>query len=316
MEALIKRGLVFFAGAILLLSGSFFILDNFVGSSYSPRFELSEDYGYRLSPDQSLKIAGNRIGVDKRGMRNDPVPDQPVPGEVRILCLGDSITYGGLLTDQKNTYPALLKDLLSKSGTAASFQVLSASAPGWAIENEKNYIRHFGLCGSSIVVLQIGSQDLFQAKNTVLPAESKRSSLLFKVFKKLKRYAQKLGFAPKEAAAPPKNPLRLSRIYSKNIELLEEIRDYVRQSGADLLVVYLRQPISKEDGVFEADALSLFLKKFSSQGVRVMDLGEEFTASHKPALFNDFLHPNKSGNLFLAEKAASGIEEMLLSRGQ
>src|ERR1700680_1102566 len=45
-------------------------------------------------------------------------------------------------------------------------QVLNASAGGWAMENELNYLQAKGLYQSRIVILEIASHDLYQKKST------------------------------------------------------------------------------------------------------------------------------------------------------
>jgi hypothetical protein len=110
---------------------------------------------------QQLQRFGNRISYNSFGLRSEPVSPLPAPGVLRVLCIGDSITYGGALTDQLQTYPYLLQRVL-RGRVGDTVEVLNASAAGWALENEEGWLRENGMFGSRVVVLEVGTHDLFQ----------------------------------------------------------------------------------------------------------------------------------------------------------
>lgn len=121
-------------------------------------------YGYRVVPGQSLNRFGNRIYYNEQGLRSEMIAPRPPPHTLRILCVGDSITFGSTATDQQLTYPYLLRQALSVRDRQQSFEVLNASAGGWALENEEGWLAENGVLGSHVVVLQVATHDLFQEK--------------------------------------------------------------------------------------------------------------------------------------------------------
>src|SRR5262249_53708208 len=79
-------------------------------------------YGYRVAPNQALERFGRTVAYNSQGLRSAPLP--ATGNELRVLCLGDSITNGGTLTDQADTYPSRLERELSAE--AAGVRVLNA----------------------------------------------------------------------------------------------------------------------------------------------------------------------------------------------
>ena len=81
------------------------------------------------------------------------------------MVVGDSVTFGGVLTPHDETFPERLRASL-EAKLKKPFEVLNASAGGWAIGNELAYLERFGNLQSELVIWQIGSHDLLQPKST------------------------------------------------------------------------------------------------------------------------------------------------------
>src|SRR5262245_16028704 len=64
------------------------------------------DPGQRLTARPTPELA-HRISINSLGFRGDPVTLDRTPGRFRILCLGDSFTFGDFVNDE-NAFPHLL----------------------------------------------------------------------------------------------------------------------------------------------------------------------------------------------------------------
>src|SRR5512144_616867 len=53
-----------------------------------------------------------------------------LPGKRRVLCLGDSSTYGLYMPDHANAYPQQLETLWNAIGLQPQIEVLNAGYPG------------------------------------------------------------------------------------------------------------------------------------------------------------------------------------------
>jgi len=77
-------------------------------------------------------------------MRNPEVPVERGPNDFRVLCLGDSITFGWGVRYEE-AYPTLLADLLREALPGQEIHVLNASCSGYSIHQGFEMLRRRGL---------------------------------------------------------------------------------------------------------------------------------------------------------------------------
>ncbi len=117
-----------------------------------PRLRLVD----REIPDLPYRVTTNSQGF--RGKR--PVGTQRPAGSLRVLCLGDSYTYG-VGVDDAAAYPALLETILQKRLPGREVQVINAGVPFYDIFDELSYFREKGArLKPDVVVLQFYINDL------------------------------------------------------------------------------------------------------------------------------------------------------------
>lgn len=274
-------------------------------------YETSSVYGYRPLPNQNIRRFGNRIFFNAEGLRSEEISTNPVSGTIRVLCVGDSITYGGSQTDQVETYPYQLQELLKRDSSVA-VEVLNASAMGWALENQEAYLRKQGIYNSKIVVLQLGTHDLFQPKSSStivgqsvsFPAKKP----LFAIEEGFSRYfipkffpnwqvgTYKLEFAPTKEDV------------KHNIASFVRIANFIKSKKAKLVLILIEQPEELEP----KDELVTFGKKLIADkakklNIPYMNLREDFRLAGGSKLFHDGLHPNPKGNRVIAKSVAKWV---------
>lgn len=274
-------------------------------------YEVSPTYGYRPQPNQNLRRLGNRIYYNDRGLRSEPITDSPKPGTIRVLCIGDSITFGGVQVDQADTYPYQLQKIL-RDRSSKDFEVLNASAGGWGIENEEAYLSSKGIYHSQIVVLQLGSHDLFQPKSS---GEIVGRSLNFPDRKPLLALQEGVfryfiprflpGLQPSEPnlkSTPTKQDL------NRNINSFTRIAELVKAKQAKLIVILIEQPEALEPkNELTAFSKQTIANKSRQLGVVYKNLGESFRSNGDKRLFRDIIHPNSAGNQVMAKNVAQLI---------
>jgi lysophospholipase L1-like esterase len=265
-------------------------------------------YGYRIRPSQELERFGNHISYNAYGMRSQEISPQPRAGTLRILCIGDSITNGGTLTDQSQTYPALLEGFLRDHRFTA--EVLNASAGGWALGNEEGWLHQQGIFGSAFVVLEIGTLDLFQTTvssslvdhHPAFPSHPPTLGLE----QALRRYLLP-RIAPAWSASDPGTQVadRDVQFARRSIGRLLDMARFIRAGGATPIVVHVEQPQT-----LEADDAVTMAAKEELRGT--LNVAEIPFVSAGPAMrdgnfFRDGLHPNAAGNRILAKLVAEQI---------
>jgi len=284
----------------------------------SPLLYEKTGYGYRIAPGQSVTRFGNLVNINAFGLRGVATTLLPEPGVLRVLCIGDSITFGGSEVDQTLTYPSQLQDLLAVRGRV---EVLIAASGGWAMENEEGWLEAEGIFGSRFVVLQVASHDLFQEKETseivgVHPSFPHRRPW-FALQELWTRYLWP-RLAPHLPFADPGVVIysRTREDVKRNLASFSRISELVRRKGAELLVLFVEQPagIEPEDPVTR-EAKEQFLSMLQSDGVPFVRTAEEMEQAGGKSLFRDVIHPNAEGNRVMAEQVALLINSRMQKTG-
>lgn len=136
-------------GASLALS---LLLAELVLRAVRPQEAMSVDRGlyepdpprrYRLHPGYRGRITNHvefdhEVLVNSHGMRGP----EPAPAALRVLCLGDSFTFGVGASEQE-TYPARLQAHLREAGLGAV--VWNAGAPGYGVPDEVAWYERWGV---------------------------------------------------------------------------------------------------------------------------------------------------------------------------
>jgi lysophospholipase L1-like esterase len=277
------------------------------------------DIGYYFKPNQHVRRFGHLIAYDANGLRSEPVPASAAPGTLRILCVGDSVTNGGAPIDQHVTYPYLLQAQLQRSGAKA--EVLNASAGNWSPANELAFLKKRGSFHSNVILFQIGTKSLCQAKSTgeIVGTEAfpdrKPVSALGEMLTRylLPRLANFMApsAAPAEAASMPAQtcpePLRTDCL--RTIEGLIQEAAARGAKPAILLTVY-RDEVNDPKSVANDLRQGLF-SLAQKLHVPVEDMLPRLRSAGGEDDFRDFIHPNQAGNQRMAQAAAALLKKTL-----
>jgi lysophospholipase L1-like esterase len=101
---------------------------------------------------------------------------------VRILCLGDSLTWGQGANDEE-TYPALLETVLRERHPELDVQVLNGGVPGYGTDEELEYLRTRGaaLKPDLIIVLFFAGNDFEDNRSPARMTHEIRDGMLVKL---------------------------------------------------------------------------------------------------------------------------------------
>lgn len=108
----------------------------------------------RIRPDLPYTI-----GINSLGFRGEEIPLAKRPGILRVLCLGDSYTFGHHVEDAE-AFPAVLQDLLREAGHQGA-EVINAGANGFTIVDEAILLKEKALAmNPDLVVLAFSQNDI------------------------------------------------------------------------------------------------------------------------------------------------------------
>ncbi len=99
--------------------------------------EPDPDLIWRLKPQAAGPLATNELGL-----RDTPYR---AGADVKILLLGDSVSWGNGIQDVGRIYPTLLERKLNQDHGRRSFEVINASVPGYSTFQELGYLELYGL---------------------------------------------------------------------------------------------------------------------------------------------------------------------------
>lgn len=87
--------------------------------------------GWRLLPDAISERGGVVVVTSSVGLRTGEVAVPKPPGEVRVLCLGDSLAFGWGL-NEPDMWTTLLEERLARRSTGPRYRVVNAAIYGYA----------------------------------------------------------------------------------------------------------------------------------------------------------------------------------------
>lgn len=98
--------------------------------------------------------------ADERGFRSNAVVKSSHPRPIRILCMGDSYTFGYGVNDAQ-TYPAQLESILSQAYPDVGFDVMNTGVPRFGLDDAISFFqRKGGKVKPDLVVFQFFINDI------------------------------------------------------------------------------------------------------------------------------------------------------------
>ena len=99
----------------------------------------------------------HRISINSLGFRGEQVALDKSPDKFRILCLGDSFTFGSYVNDE-DTFPHLLGEALRRHDT--SVEVINAGVGGTTIIDHAYFLRKALVMNPDLVLLTFSENDV------------------------------------------------------------------------------------------------------------------------------------------------------------
>lgn len=256
---------------------------------------------YILKPEQDVVRFFSHTHINHYGMRSDEMPSTHTAGTLRLLFVGDSITYGTTRVDQRDIFTEILhRDLPAIAHHP--IEVLNASASAWAPDNELSYIQSRGIFQSDIVLLVLNDGDLTQPRSNIadvgdnLPQKRPATAIGELYTRYIRPHIANVVTRQDAGDGVAANAEEQSR---KNLADLDAFGHLVKSQNARLVLVYI--PFRKdipEAGRASAAALHLWSR---AHRVPMVDL----TSAEAPFPPNEItldhgVHLNAEGHLIVA----------------
>jgi lysophospholipase L1-like esterase len=288
--------------------------------------------GRYLIPNFVSKGSLRTITINEHGFRGTSFPLEPVPGTVRIACLGSSTVFSGMTNSDGDTFPAVLeKDLNNDFKGKPSVEVINAGIPGMSTEDIQQHLeRRIIRIKPQIALFYPPPNDLGSiirgsgtgtAKNVhFLRVWRRDHSVFYNAFlDKVKT------FSPKVAAAQfrhfPKDGKE--QLVEKYTELVNRCRKYQIKPVFLLHTFMVRKEQNTAEqqrnltgdfwglgsiGALEAIEAQQSATRQVAEQENIPLIDTEFCVPAKKEFFEDVLHLTPKGNALLARTIADDLE--------
>lgn len=125
-------------------------------------------YIYQMKPNLSHThfamgcFSEGSVSTNQDGFRVTGITVKKPQGALRILCMGDSVTFGLNVNDDE-TYPSYLQGRLCSEYPGREIQVINTGCPGYTIVQGLEMLTRRGLCYEPDIIIAGFSHHEFQA---------------------------------------------------------------------------------------------------------------------------------------------------------
>lgn len=155
----VRTGVVVIALALVILE----MVLRFMGLTRPILYERDPDAGYRLKPNQRVSYFGNEVVVNAWGVRDSRTFDRRNPDRKRVVCLGDSVTWGGIYERQENLFTSVAEKQLG------NVEVINAGVNGYSVtQMVRLYESHLANLAPDLIVFCVIARDFERPPTTEL----------------------------------------------------------------------------------------------------------------------------------------------------
>ena len=282
MFALLAMGLS--VGALELIAG-LVVGDCYIHLAGIMPQTASRSYGYFV-PNQRrtllfMGLPPYRVTIDALGLRlTKPIAPEKAPGAQRILCVGDSTTFGLYINDDAS-YPFQLQQRLD-ARMPGQYEVLNAGVGGLSIDDERDYLQRAGLrLNPDLVILMFCANDLRELREQLKPfyeriqedfddrgaermVRALKDTRLYRLFFMGEVAFKHWRYVHKKIRDP-----EVRRIYVSRSRALEDVR-LIGQYNAEQLVREPQHPQVRADWAAYLQELERVRQLLDGRGIRLL----------------------------------------------
>lgn len=301
------------------------------GRVKTPAFIRDDYVRYRFAPDQNTELQNLPVRINKAGLRGPELVDR----EFRVLCIGESVTFGWHASGDDATYPAYLGQLVDDLDA----EVVNGGQPRCNSMNQLDiYITQLATLEPDVIVLMAGWNDIgYQFSSPVSfeepPAQPSNvfsiAYLARLVLTGLKKPSDEEAMAAAESGP---NPWRWEFLDAYE-RILRTFVTLARANGSRIVMVTLphflsEKPSDEEKKILLSHALSWphisyagWLEAATLVNERIRKVAKDMNVplveaedSIEARYFTDLCHLDDDGNRLLAERIAPVLREQLQAK--
>lgn len=290
-------------------------------------------YMYQMKPNlspvhkASSDMPRPSMTTNQDGFRTAGITVKKPPGAFRILCLGDSVTFGGGEISDNETYPYYLKWKLYWDHPGRAIQVINAGCPGYTSVQGLEVLKRKGLAyDPDLIIAGFVHHEHLPASRTDLEQMTSApegiryiESLLYRssFYLMIRRIVAPGSLSMSHLAGAPDAmqgdmAMRVPVEYYKKV--LQEFIDIAARKKTSLILLSLPNP-DASTRMQENEHLAALREVADGNRCFFIDLQAElcrYKENYELTLMRDFVHPNRDGNKVMADIIGDYIGKLRL----
>lgn len=297
-----------------------------------PLFEGDPVLFWRLRPNADRAIWDfTVVSTNAQGLRHDRPLGRKPPGRFRIVCVGDSVTFGYriplVFPDNPDAYDhndapyaGRLERMLRAQYPARDIEVVALAVPGYTSFQGRLLLEQtIGWLEPDVVILSFGFNDVAQRPqpDRVVMAPDLASTTLRRVMSSSQALLHLWRWYGDRAAKKPKveQPAPGERVspvdYVTNMDAMVQL---AKERGAQVLVVgavyrdrTTNPPEAHRMAVYRA-TLQAAMRMENVPFLKIDELTENGAPGNE-SLFGEHIHPSSNGHQLMAERILAALRE-------
>ena len=273
------------------------------------------------------------IKTNEFGLRDFPYNEN---ADVKILVLGDSITWGHGIDEPQFLYTSILETVLNEKYPNKTFEVINSGVPGYSTFQERIYLEKYGLgLNPDIIILQFCLNDIFEpyltlaslgGDNQFLGIDTRKAadgifgwflqhSTAFEwaVKRVIQLYKKREEYSAKKLC---QNNLskELNEAWDKNLDQIRLIINLARQNNTPIIILIAPYKFQLVNPVETSQPQNILTDFSNIRGAIVIDLLPYFIDAKRikdVPLFIDENHFSRLGHYITAKVIAKYFDEKL-----
>lgn len=274
-----------------------------------PVYERNPEYGYLMRPNQSVSTRGRRYAINSHGLRGRDFASPKQENTLRLLFVGDSVTYGGGIIREPDLFVnRIVEGMNTHPKRCHLTEAVNLSVPGWGIQNMAAYTLTKGIFEADIVVWVVPSADFRRWKTSLedlgFPEArpfSRTTYVIRRVFGGFFQSRWQGGFTRGQVGVGS------PRVFEENVAMLTKAMGEILSRGATALVVLL--PAEAGYGALHDDRDRL-QRAAAQMRISSIDMEAVFRAHLKEKLFYDGIHLSEAGHRVMAETLLVALQDL------
>lgn len=275
-------------------------------------YEYNEKYQYYTRGGQELRRFGRHIYINSMGMRSPELEYDSKHKRNRILFIGDSVAFGTTYIDQIDIFTSRISQILNDKFNN-KYEILNASSPGWAPENELMFIQERGIYNADCVFIVLNTKDLSQPISIFHESYSTPTQYPVSALSELIGRYMLPRLLPSRMYRDPGStgydfpPSVQDKL--KIVATLNQMESTIKKNGAEINILYI--PSRTLDILENQDAwlsgLNAIKVWANKKRIRIIDLTDDFNLLQPNMIYVDGVHLTKYGNNVVSLRVAAAI---------